>query len=133
MKHLTKDELRSLLTVARSHSERDWLMILVAYWHGMRASEVVALTSADIGHDEIVVRRLKGSDTTTQPLIYSTDPLFNEKRALETLTITGRLFPVCRKENMRRHLGHRSMSSTGAYLIVDDETATKAVAAAVSL
>ena len=33
MKHLTKDELRSLLTVARSHSERDWLMILVAYWH----------------------------------------------------------------------------------------------------
>jgi integrase len=79
MKPLTKDELRSLLTVARSHSERDWLMILVAYWHGMRASEVVALTSGDIGHGEIVVRRLKGSDTTTQPLIYSTDPLFNEK------------------------------------------------------
>jgi site-specific recombinase XerD len=172
MKHLTKDELRRLLTVARSHSERDWLMILVAYWHGMRASEVVSLTSGDIGHGEIVVRRLKGSDTTTQPLIYSTDHLFNEKEALETLSITGRLFPVCRKvfweivqkhgkeaginpakchphilkhsiamhgikkagiENMRRHLGHRSMSSTGAYLVVDDETATKAVAAAVSL
>ena len=41
MKSLSKEQLASLLTAARAHSERDWLMILVAYNHGLRASEVV--------------------------------------------------------------------------------------------
>ena len=38
MRHLSKEQLASLLTAARAHSERDWLMILVAYNHGLRAS-----------------------------------------------------------------------------------------------
>jgi integrase len=170
MKHLTKSELRGLLMVAKSHSERDWLMILVAYWHGMRASEVTALTDRDVRDGEIVVRRLKGSLKTVQPLMFSTDPLFTEREHLENLNIKGRLFPIDRKkfwallqkygqeagivktkchphilkhsiamhsiakagiENVRQHLGHKSLSSTGSYLRVDDETASKAVAAAV--
>jgi hypothetical protein len=43
------------------------------------------------------------------------------------------MLPAIDLDKALRHLGHRSMSSTGAYLVVDDETATKAVAAAVSL
>jgi integrase len=33
-------------------------------------------------------------------------------------------------ENVRQYLGHRSMASTGAYLRVDDDAASKAIAAA---
>jgi hypothetical protein len=33
-------------------------------------------------------------------------------------------------ENVRAYLGHKSIASTGAYLKVDDETASKAVGAA---
>ena len=40
MVHLTPDELLSVLKVARERSSRDWAMILLAYRHGMRASEL---------------------------------------------------------------------------------------------
>jgi site-specific recombinase XerD len=40
MEALTKQELLKLLKVARDKSERDWLMILVSFWHGLRASEI---------------------------------------------------------------------------------------------
>jgi integrase len=33
-------------------------------------------------------------------------------------------------ENVRAYLGHESISSTGAYLKVDDDAASKAIAAA---
>jgi integrase len=177
MKHLTKDEIRRLLEVAKSHSERNWLIILVAYRHGMRASEIVGkrgLTNRDIRDGEIVIKRLKGSLKTTQPLGHSSDPLFDEKTPLEALAAQtdGVLFPITRQmfwlffqqyreeaglkktlahphilkhsiachsiqaagiENVRQHLGHKSLASTGAYLRVDDETASKAVAAACGL
>jgi integrase/recombinase XerD len=82
---LGKDELLSFLRVAKQERERDWLMFLVAYWHGMRATEVVKLQRVAIANGQITVRRLKGSDTTTQPLIEDEDPLLNERAALETL------------------------------------------------
>jgi hypothetical protein len=37
-----------VLRVARSHSAREWAMILLAYRHGMRASEVCGLRMADL-------------------------------------------------------------------------------------
>jgi len=40
MQHLSKHELLALLKEARTRRERDRLMILVAFWHGLRASEV---------------------------------------------------------------------------------------------
>ena len=101
MKHLTIDEVRNLLAVAKSHSERDWLIILVAYRHGLRASEIVgprAITNRDVRDGEITVRRLKGSMKTTQPLVSSPDPLFDEKAPLEMLAAKtqGVLFPIDR-------------------------------------
>jgi len=170
---LTKPELRSLLGAARAHRERDFLMILVAFSHGLRASEVTRLQTDSIADGHIGVRRLKGSLATTQPLISDEDPLFDERSAL--LAFAGklhgkqRLFPICRQhfwrlvqrhaaaakiperkrhphvlkhtiamqvihsagiENTRQYLGHKSMSSTGAYLKVSDAVASEAVAAA---
>jgi site-specific recombinase XerD len=95
MKSLSKEQLASLLNAARAHSERDWLMILVAYNHGLRASEVVTLTSANIRDGFITVKRLKGSRSTTHRLFES------ERDALTRLAAekaTGeRLFPITRQ------------------------------------
>jgi integrase len=38
--HLTPGELLAILRVARQSSTRDWAMILMAYRHGLRASEI---------------------------------------------------------------------------------------------
>lgn len=85
VQHLAKVELLSVLRVAKQERERDWLMFLVAYWHGLRATEVVKLKRDAIANGHITVHRLKGSETTTQPLIANEEPLLNERAALETL------------------------------------------------
>lgn len=79
---LSNDELLAVLGRARGARERDWLMILVAYWHGLRASEVVAIMRDDIRDGYLTVRRLKGSEKTTQPLISHPEPLLNERDSL---------------------------------------------------
>lgn len=63
MNYLTPEELVAVLRVARSRSARDWPMILIAYRHGMRASEVCGLKLADVDlkTDSISIRRLKRS------------------------------------------------------------------------
>jgi len=45
---LSPEETLALLKAARSHSTRDWAMILLAYRHGLRPSEVCGLNLADI-------------------------------------------------------------------------------------
>ena len=168
MEHLSKDELTRLLTVAREHSERDWLMLLVGFTHGFRVSEILGLTAANVVDGFITIQRLKGSMKTTQPLRHAADPLFDEKTALEAWCRdhqSGPLFNISRMhawriiqelgrlasipkhlchphilkhtiamltigkagiENVRQMLGHKSISSTGAYLKVDDDVATRA-------
>lgn len=105
MQFLAKDELLSFLAVAKRERERDWLMFLVAYWHGMRASEVVKLQRIAVANGQITIHRLKGSDTTTQPLIEDENPLLNERAALETLALstppTSPIFPFSRVHYFR--------------------------------
>lgn len=98
LQHMSKQELTNLLTVARKNNTRDWLMMLVAYWHGIRATELVSLTDKDVQDGYIKVVRLKGSKTTTHNLIESKEDIFNEKKYLtEYVSNTkGRLFPVTR-------------------------------------
>ena len=48
MVHLTPDELLAVLKVARERSSRDWAMILLAYRHGLRASELCGLRTAEV-------------------------------------------------------------------------------------
>src|SRR5262245_56447108 len=70
MVHLTPDELLAVLKVARERSPRDWAMILLAYRHGLRASELCGLRTADVDLESgsLDIRRLNGSLHTVQPL-----------------------------------------------------------------
>jgi integrase/recombinase XerD len=173
MHALTKDELRRLLSAAKAVRERDWLMILVAFNHGLRASEVTGFKADAVRDGHLTIARLKGSMKTTQRLVESADPLFDEKSALIEFarkSTPGRpVFGIGRVqfwrlvqkyseiagvpahkahphalkhsiavqtigkagvENVRQHLGHKSLSSTGEYLKVSDEEASARIAEA---
>src|ERR1700730_5725854 len=67
---LNPEETLAVLKAARERSTRDWAMILLAYRHGLRASEVCGLKLVDIDlkAGSISIRRLKGSLQTVQPL-----------------------------------------------------------------
>ena len=82
---LTPQEMLDLLKSARKRSTRDWAMILLAYRHGLRASEVCAIKLADIDpkSGSISIRRLKGSLHTIQPLYqHRGQPLLDETAAV---------------------------------------------------
>lgn len=169
MTYLTQDELVKLLEVAYQDNKRNWLMILVTYMHGLRASETGALTPENFDSGYLTVQRLKHSLKTVQHVVPHVNELFNEKDALEkfiaSVHFTTNLFvkrtqfwrimqkygmlagipehkrhphalkhttaKLALKRNMkiddvRQYLGHKSLASTGAYLKVDDEEASKA-------
>src|SRR5580704_4705694 len=82
---LTPQEMLNLLKVARKRSVRDWTMILLAYRHGLRASEVcgIKLADLDLKAGSISIRRLKGSLHTVQPLYqHRGQPLLDEASAI---------------------------------------------------
>lgn len=173
MEALSKPELIAVLQAATKHRPRNALMILVAYCHGYRASEVVSLQADAVKDGHITMARLKGSLRTVQPLVCDENPLLDERKLLfayiASMRGKQRLFPITRQhfwrlfqryakaariperkrhphvlkhtiamqiihsagiENVRQYLGHKSMSSTGAYLKVSDEAASAAVAKA---
>jgi site-specific recombinase XerD len=85
MNILTPQEMLDLLKAARQHSTRDWAMILLAYRHGLRASEVcgIKLADLDLKAGSISIRRLKGSLHTVQPLYqHRGQPLLDEAAAV---------------------------------------------------
>ena len=85
MIHLEPSEVLSVLRAAKAKGAREWAMIVVAYKHGMRASEVcnLRLDDVDLKNGSIVVDRLKGSLRTTQAVTeHRGEPLLNELKAL---------------------------------------------------
>jgi type 1 fimbriae regulatory protein FimB len=85
MTHLEPNEVLSVLKAARSKGAREWAMILLAYKHGLRASEIcnLRLDDLDLKDCTIVVKRLKGSLRTTQTLTdHRGEPLLNEIKAI---------------------------------------------------
>ncbi len=197
MESFSKPELLVLLGAAKAKRTRDWLMILVAYQHGLRASEVCGgwrvrcidkkkklkqryfhrgICASDVQDDHLTVARAKGSMRTVQPLVDDDNPLLNERAGLleyaRRFNGDERLFPLTRQrffqlirehgetaglptrklhphvlkatiamhtihsagiENVRQYLGHKSISSTGAYLKVTDADASAAIAQAKKL
>ena len=174
MQHLNRDELLELLRAARQHNERDWLALLVGFWHGLRVSEITSFKRDAVRDGYLTIQRLKGSLKTVQPLIAHEEPLLDERTALIARvkrTPVGRpVFDLSRQhfwrlirrhgktagiaehklhphilkhsiamqtietagiENVRQYLGHKSISSTGAYLKVDDDAASQAIAGAI--
>jgi integrase len=182
MEHLNREQVIRLLTEARAGRERDWVLFLVSFWHGLRASEAVGLTPGNITDGFLDIQRLKGSYRTKQPLVEDQLEILNERAAVaawlaQHAVLHGhnsreRLFPVSRIqffrlmrrygraagipkhlchphvlkhsiamlsiqqagiENVRQYLGHKSISSTGAYLRVSDDAASRAIASATRL
>jgi type 1 fimbriae regulatory protein FimB len=85
MTYLTPEEILAVLKTARARCIRDWAMVLLAYRHGMRASEVCYLKLADIDlkAGSVSIRRLKGSLSQVQPLYqHRGQPLLDEMAAL---------------------------------------------------
>ncbi len=85
MIHLEPAEVLSVLRAAKAKGTREWAMIVVAYKHGMRASEVcnLRLDDVDMKNGSIVVERLKGSLCTIQAVTeHRGEPLLNELKAL---------------------------------------------------
>jgi integrase len=73
---LTPSELPGVLKAAQARSVRDWVMILFAYRRGLRASEACnpRLGDIDLKAGSVMVRRLKGSLQTMQPLYSRPEP-----------------------------------------------------------
>lgn len=71
-KYLTGDEVMSLLRSVSSDmtSNRDYCMVGMAFWHGLRVSELISLRLEDYDplSQCIQVRRLKGGFSTIHPL-----------------------------------------------------------------
>jgi integrase len=83
--YLEPVEVLSVLRVAKAKGAREWAMIVLAYKHGMRASEVcnLRLDEIDMKNGSIVIERLKGSLRTIQALAeHRGEPLLNELKAL---------------------------------------------------
>jgi type 1 fimbriae regulatory protein FimB len=80
---LTPEELLAILKVARDRRIRDWCMILMAYWHGLRMSEVCALKLTDIRGGRLSLQRRQGSLKTVQPLCRDSEPLLDEVAAIQ--------------------------------------------------
>ena len=82
-KYLTAPEVEQLLVAAKRgrYPDRDRLMILLAYRHGLRCSELVGLqwSSVDFEQGRIFIHRLKRGRHGTHTLSQE------EKSALETL------------------------------------------------
>jgi site-specific recombinase XerD len=70
--HLTEAEMAKLLEALRRnrHGQRDWLIGLLIYRHGLRVSEACDLRwdDIDLAKRTIIVRRLKGSNDSTHYL-----------------------------------------------------------------
>lgn len=71
--HLTESEAMSLVAAARArgrHGHRDGLMVLLAYRHGLRVSELISLRweQFDLDAGTFHVRRAKGGKDSTHTL-----------------------------------------------------------------
>lgn len=69
---LTSSEMKKFLAAARKsrHGVRNYCLMLTAYRHGLRVSELVdiRLKDLDLETGRVFVRRLKGSLSTHQPI-----------------------------------------------------------------
>lgn len=101
MKYLSMDELKLMLRAIPEEKSWQRLMFLVAFWHGLRVSELVGrqrggqgpygLKGKDIQHGYVDVRRLKGSDHTVQPFVFHPDSELDE--GTELMKLAARIGP----------------------------------------
>ena len=116
--YLTRDEVRALLRTAKQekrYGARNVAMILIAYRHGFRASELVELRVADVDFrtETLHCRRRKGSKSTVHPM--KRDELEAVGRVLREREAepTEYLFRSERGERLTRYAFWRIVSEAG--------------------
>jgi integrase len=82
MTYWKPNELLNILSEARKISTRNHLLVLLAYKHGLRATELCRLRVRDVAFGRLDCKRLKGSLHTNRPLDSDPNPLLDEKAAL---------------------------------------------------
>jgi site-specific recombinase XerD len=83
MNYLQPNELLNVFTEAKRQGAREHCMFLLAYKHGLRASEICRLTLTDVQNGQIDIRRLKDSLHTVQPLQGHENSLLDEPAVLK--------------------------------------------------
>jgi integrase len=112
-KHLTPSETETLLNVAKHQSFRNYAMILLAFRHGLRASELCNLewNAVDLVAGTISIVRLKHGTPSTHPLTGA------ELRALRRLrrenTAARHVFLSNRGTPMTRQNFHHLLADLG--------------------
>ena len=117
--YLTRDEVDSLLCAAKNrqrHATRNYAMILIAYRHGLRASEVTGLrlSDLDLHTGTIYCRRAKGSHSSLHPMKQDEVAALGnvlQRRKQET---SDYVFQSERSEKMSRNAFWRIVSRAGA-------------------
>jgi site-specific recombinase XerD len=116
--YLTRDEVTALLRAAKKsprHRARNHAMILIAYRHGLRASELVnlRLSDLDLSTGTIYCRRAKGSRSSLHPMkrdeIRALQKLLSERK----FESTDYAFQSERAEKMSRTAFWRIVSQAG--------------------
>ncbi len=120
--YLTEAEVARLMKAAMSNrwGHRDATMVLVAYRHGLRASELVDLRWAQVGFGTAAlhVRRVEQGTPSTHPI------LGDELRALRRLQREQMLRHACGyalankghdTRALQAYLGHRNIQHTVRY------------------
>jgi len=113
VKFLTQDEIARLFSVIKN--KRDRALFLIAYRHGLRASEVGRLIVSDIDFKKlrIMLHRLKGSHSGEHPL--QTDEAKSLKAYLRSRKAAiPILFSSNRNDPISRSMLHRLMRTYGS-------------------
>jgi site-specific recombinase XerD len=117
--YLTRDEVAALLRSAKKgprYGARNHAMILLAYRHGLRASELVNLrmSDLDLARGTIYCRRAKGSRSSLHPMkpdeVVALARVLRERR----LQATDYVFASERAGRMSRSAFWRFVSKAGA-------------------
>lgn len=113
VKFLTQDEIARLFSAIKN--KRDRALFLIAYRHGLRASEVGRLIVSDIDFKKlrIMLHRLKGSHSGEHPL--QTDEAKSLKAYLRSRKAAiPVLFSSNRNDPISRSMLHRLMRTYGS-------------------
>jgi site-specific recombinase XerD len=113
--YLTCDEVSSLLCAAKNrprHAARNYAMILIAYRHGLRASEVTGLrlSDLDLRTGTIYCRRAKGSRSSLHPMKPDEVIAVEKVLARRDLPASDYVFQSERSERMSRSAFWRIVS-----------------------
>ncbi len=97
-------ELLRILAAAKRANDKHWLMMCVAYNHGLRVSELTgkrAFRVKDIEQGRIYIQREKRGDRCDHSLQENPNPLLNERQALldyvANLPLNQPVFTYCRQ------------------------------------